>query len=272
MNTPRGIKPLVLLFLLVLPNLQGQKISVQNGNWGTANAKDITCVLESTSQIFLPYLLFLKEKKISVYPSSMPKIYYDRSHSGEYRINLSAKDRNWCQYAFQFAHELAHLICRTKRGDSSNNWFEESLCEAVSLYALNELSNAWSDSPPFPTWHSYAIEFKKYRADRIRNSDCPENFQISSWWKENKSLLCKNSNLRKQNLWVAIQILPIIEERPEVAWGAMEWLNHSKSHKTKSFRKYLYEWKMACPEKQQKEFVLQVSEVFGIFKLRNLDI
>ena len=58
----------MLLFLLVLPNLQGQKISVQNGNWGTANARDISCVLESTSQIFLPYLLFLKKKKISVYP------------------------------------------------------------------------------------------------------------------------------------------------------------------------------------------------------------
>ncbi len=245
--------------------LNALNIKVQPGDWGNVKTEEIKVVLESTARVFLSYSTVLKNKKISVYKTSAaPKIYYKKLKSGAYRINISAKSRFWCQYAFQFAHELGHLICQTRSGDSSNNWFEESICEAASLFALEKMADSWKNSPPYSNWKSYGIEFKRYRMDRIKNSAYPENLDLSSWWRQNRSLLSKNSNLRKQNLWVALEILPLIEKNPKIAWGTFECLNDSKNKNKKSFRKYLSDWKTACPDKEQKEFVQQIMNLFDI--------
>lgn len=265
MNKLRGIHPLLLFYFAVLPNLQAVKILVENDRWGNVQSQEIQLVLESTASVFSPYAPILIEKKISVSPSSHPRIYYERTLNGEHQINLSAKDRYWCQYAFQFSHELGHLICKTTRGDQTNQWFEESLCEAASLFALLELSKIWDQNPPNPAWENYAKEFKNYRTDRIKTSGYPENFQLPSWWNKNRFKLSQNANLRKQNLWVAIELLPLIEKDPSSAWSSCEWLNHSQSEHTKSFEIYLKNWKLACPKREQKQFVQKVTHLFGIF-------
>ncbi len=265
MNKLRGIHPLLLLYFALLPNLQAVKILVESGRWGNVQIQEIQWVLESTASIFSPYVSILIEKNLSVSHSFPPKVYYERTLNGEHRINLSAKDRYWCQYAFQFSHELGHLICKTTGGDQTNQWFEESLCEAASLFALLELSKSWDQNPPNPAWGNYAKEFKNYRTDRIKTSGYPENFQLPSWWKKNRFKLSQNANLRKQNLWVAIELLPLIEKDPNSAWSACEWLNHSQSEHTKPFEIYLKNWKLACPKREQKQFVQKVTELFGIF-------
>ena len=265
MNKLRGIHPLLLLYFALLPNLQAVEILVESEHWGNVQIQEIQWVLESTASVFSPYAPILIENKISVSHSSPPKIYYERALNGEHRINLSAKDRYWCQYAFQFSHELGHLICKTTGGDQTNQWFEESLCEAASLFALLELSKRWGQNPPNPAWRNYAKEFKNYRTDRIKTSGYPENFQLPSWWKKNRFKLSRNANLRKQNLWVAIELLPLIEKDPNSAWSACEWLNHCQSEHTKSFEIYLKDWKLACPKREQKQFVQKVTELFGIF-------
>lgn len=269
MNKLRGIHPLFLLYVWIVPNLQAVKIFIENGNWGNVKTNEIQWVLQSTARIFIPYLPNLKEKEISVYTSSHPRIYYKRDPNGHYRINLSARDRYWCQYAFQFSHELGHLICQTKRQDQTNQWFEESLCEAASLFALRELSKRWTSDPPDPAWQDYAFEFNIYRTDRINKAEYPENFHLPSWWEKNRLKLSKNANLRKQNLWIAIKLLYLIEKEPKTAWSACEWLNHYQSDEIKSFELYLAEWKLACPKKEQKEFVQKVANLFAILEFKD---
>jgi hypothetical protein len=262
----RGLFP--LLSLVCSLHAEGPAISVIEGRWGNVKLEEIHKVLESTLNVFIPHSPNLKNKRISVYKDSdAPLVHYQVSENGEYRIHLTSHDRLWCQYVFQFAHELGHIMCRTKRGDASNDWFEEMICEAASLFALKELSHKWSNSPPYPNWASYAEEFQNYRTRRINQSSCPENFQIDSWWKQNRELLSQNSHLRKQNLWMAIQILPMINKQPKVAWSACHWLNQSKTKQPISFHEYLNHWKSACTELQQKEFVEGIQRIFGTVTL-----
>jgi hypothetical protein len=263
----RGLFP--LLFLLCNLHAEGTAISVIEGNWGDVKLEEIHKVLESTLDVFIPYSPSLKNKRISVYKDlDSPMVHYQVSKTEEYRIHLTSHDRLWCQYVFQFAHELGHIICSTKTGDASNDWFEEMICEAASLFALQELSRRWSHTPPYPNWASYAAEFQIYRTIRINESSYPDNFQIDSWWKKNQELLTQNSHLRKQNLWMAIQILPIIDKHPKVAWSACHWLNQSKTKQPISFHEYLNHWKSACAELQQKEFVERIQRLFGTVTLK----
>ena len=265
MRTVRGITALFILSLLVNYTLYGTKILISKGNWGDVREDEIHTVLQSATEVFKPYSPILKNNKIRVYKTeSYPKIHYDKDEDGFHRIKISAKGRFWCQYVFQFSHELGHLICKTKRGNSANDWFEETLCETASLFALNQLSKTWSNNPPFPNWKSYAKEFRNYRIKRVKESAYPDNFVISSWWKNNRNILSKNANLRKQNLWMAIQILDIIEKQPRAAWSACEWLNHSKNYVPQNLEQYLQNWKSACPQSEQKRFVEEIINLFGV--------
>ena len=253
--------------LLCISSTWGNKypIVLSTSDWGMVEENEIQAVLNSTWMIFIPFSESIKSSEIQVERTvSSPITFYKKSKDGKYRIGLSANNRNWCQYVFQFAHELGHIICGMKKGDQSNQWFEESLCEAASLFALNRISETWEKSPPYPDWKSFAIEFKIYREARIQNSSYPENFHLPSWWEKNRSLLSKNSSLRKENLWVAITLLNLIEKDPGVAWSACRWLNHLKSSQIKSFENYLNDWKNSCQKIEQKEFVHEIMYAFGL--------
>lgn len=56
----------------------------------------------------------------------------------------------WNQYVYQLSHELTHYVIRQykENKDSIIKWFEETLCEAMSLYILRQSSDKWFDCPP----------------------------------------------------------------------------------------------------------------------------
>lgn len=265
MKLHRGVLPLFLLFFSLSFNALAFEISLKKNNWGDASDIEIRGVLQTTADQFVPLVKKLSGLKVLVSTTNgSPIVLHQRTKDDELQIKLGTKNRYWCQYVFQFAHELGHIICGFEQGNQSNQWFEESLCEAASLYALKSLSVLWSTSPPYPNWQSYAPEFLKYRIDRIKGSSCPENFQLPSWWRENRVALSRNAGLRKQNLWIAVKLLSIIEQNPGSAWSACSWLNHSQDGQSKTFEEYLSDWYGACPQTGQKKFVRQVINLFGI--------
>jgi hypothetical protein len=44
----------------------------------------------------------------------------------------------WCQFIYQFSHELTHFVIRTFKKNNNKNiyvkWFEETICESMSLF------------------------------------------------------------------------------------------------------------------------------------------
>jgi uncharacterized membrane protein YjjP (DUF1212 family) len=51
----------------------------------------------------------------------------------------------WCQFIYQFSHELTHFVIRSYKKDKDKyvKWFEETVCEAMSLFVLRFLSENW---------------------------------------------------------------------------------------------------------------------------------
>ena len=265
MKLLRGVFPPILFLFSLSLKTYAFEISLKKNNWGDASDKEVRAVLQTTADQFVPLVLNLSGLKVLVSTTNgSPIALHQRTKDEELQIKLGVKNRYWCQYAFQFAHELGHIICGFEQGNQSNQWFEESLCEAASLYALQRLSVAWNHSPPYPNWKSYAPEFVRYRINRIKDSSFPENLHLASWWRENRVALSRNAGLRKLNLWVAVKLLGTIEQNPKSAWSACSWLNHTKNGQSKTFEEYLNDWYKACPETGQKKFVRQVINLFGI--------
>ena len=121
-------------------NERGLRIKVAPGRWGQANTEDIEAVLYSVADSFVRYFPDRQLPRILVEPvSGNPRVLFERGLGGEYVIHLSARDRRWSQYAYQFAHELCHILsnfdneeAKDGAGALQNLWFEESVCDAAA--------------------------------------------------------------------------------------------------------------------------------------------
>ena len=257
---------ILVLFFLFKGIGYGTSIALSTNDWGEAKPSEVISLLEDVTNLLHPDDHSFDSLTIQVgRTQGSPTTLYQPSKSGDTVVHLNTQDRHWCQYAFQFAHEVGHIICRTKQGNDANQWFEESLCEALSLYALEKLSELWATQGSRPQQVAYASEFLTYKKNRILNSFYPDNFQLPSWWKENRNALKRNPYLRKQNIWIAIQLEALIEKSPKTALSAICWLNH-EPHDTEniSFKNYMAAWKNSCPEIGQKKFIQRVMILFGL--------
>jgi hypothetical protein len=239
-------------------------IRIISKNWGTGNHQDIVAVLRSVAEILFPLGGKPHYNDIWVSRSEQgPIVLYQRGKEGQYIVKLNTKDRYWCQYAFQFSHEIGHILCGYKDGDASNLWFEETLGEVASLYALLRLEESWIHSPPYPHWKDYAPEFTKYAEERIKKYENEVPSDLTTWFRRNKQNLRNEPMDRPRNVSLAIRLLPFFDKFPE-GWSACAFLNEKKSKTSRSFTSYLHDWYEMCPLLEQKSFIKKIAGNFGI--------
>ena len=88
-------------------------------------------------------------------------------HSQPLLIRLSQSGLSyWAQTIFQLSHELSHYVMYQARNgiDMSLSWFEEIICEAMSLFALHYASANWNRcklSNMNPGFHKSIQEYLK---------------------------------------------------------------------------------------------------------------
>ncbi len=240
------------------------KIEIKPNVWGGASTRDIQKILHSAMRQIWPYAYQNKLPSIQVERSQTgPIVLYRRGQKGEYLVRLDSEKTFWSQYAFQFAHEFGHIICGYKKGDRSNLWFEETVCETASLFTLRRMTKEWKKKPPFPNWKSYGKEFAKYAQNRINKYPWPQNKTLAQWYHQKRDNLAKEPANRGRNVQLASILLPFFEEKPS-RWGACAFINKSKTDKKRSFSTYLKDWKKNCPLLFHREFVDLLAFEFGI--------
>lgn len=95
------------------------------------------------------------------------------TNSSPISIRLAQPSLNyWSQTVFQLSHELCHYVIRQKKQDKSVTlgWFEEIVCEAFSLYALEYASKRWELCALCESNPSYAASLTAYLKDELRKS------------------------------------------------------------------------------------------------------
>jgi hypothetical protein len=197
---------------------------------------------------------------------------WDRDSNNKIVIGLMTGDRYWSQYAYQFAHEFCHAIANHSNGKKPLGrslkdpyiWFEESICETASLFALREMGRTWEKAPPYPNWNTYAPSLKSYVQAII---DDPENMlpngkNFQTWFISKQSKLKDEWTLRKNDKIIARQLLPLFEKNP-YAWEAVAFLPNNNQSNDMTFPEFLLQWRKNCPP-NLCSFVDEVAGVFAI--------
>ena len=114
-------------------------VTIDNGNWGATSLSAVRAVLESTASLLCDAFGRAPDAPVQVSPwDQAPRVAWDLR---PYRIWISARDTYWCQYAYQFSHELCHILVNFDQvRRHRHKWFEESICELSALFALHRLS------------------------------------------------------------------------------------------------------------------------------------
>ena len=198
-----------------------------------------------------------------------PIVLYDRGPNDEYRVRLDIEGRRWNQLAYQFAHEFCHILCRYDRREHPNKWFEESLCEAASIFALLGMAEEWETDPPYEHWSDYSEFLQSYAEERIEQGEISVNGTASDsrdafidWFNANRAALSESATDRDRNSYAAVRLLRLLKESPE-DWAAVTYLNVEPDLDDASFEEYLSAWRRHCPE-ERRAFVDRVAEEFGV--------
>jgi len=240
------------------------QLSADKQGWGDAGNADLTKVLRSSCDAIAQHLGETKlAEPIRVrHDAEGPITLFRRTVRGEIIVELSSRDLFWCQHAYQMAHEFCHVLCKFREGGRDNLWFEESLCELASMFALRSMADSWKTKPPYPNWKSYADSIRDYVADLEKKHSLPESQTAAAYYREHAEHLKKSPTDRLKNGTIALALLPHFEKHPQ-AWQSLRHLNSGRGKDNLPFSEHLKNWHDECPEKH-RSFVKDLAGQLGI--------
>ncbi|MDO4586871.1 MAG: hypothetical protein Q4C95_06170 [Planctomycetia bacterium] len=241
------------------------KIAV-DPNGFQADENDIIAICSSAGQELWKYFPDVQIPSIIVRHSDIcPMAVFHPSENQEQIILLATSGNFWCQYSYQFSHEIAHVLAGFKDGNIDNHWFEETICETASLFVLRQMANSWKSSPPKPHWADYRDILRNYADITMRNYPYTnELFRLGmpAFYQKYAQKLRTNPCNRDLNGSMAIVLLHYFEESPQ-HWEAIHWLNAKRTEESVSFNIYLKNWYQSVPN-EHKGFVLKIAKLYGI--------
>lgn len=208
-------------------------LNIKTNNFGNSRVIDLMALLNSVKQVMDKDMgSFISAINIIHDPAEYyPQVYYQKDVNGEFIVNLGSYDREWNRYAYQFAHEYCHIRTNYRPGGSRYSWFEESICEVASHYALKKMARSWKTEPPYKNWTDYAKELLLYSQSNIIKQKYGKSGQdsFSSWISDKRKLWDNNyynvhTEHRDDYKRIAYKILPYFEQNPEL-WNAMTYWN-----------------------------------------------
>lgn len=238
------------------------KINAVGDNW-ECDLLDVNAILGSVASALwrsppqrpLPMIEVFRD------PNSDPLACYDRGPNGEFRVRLHAAGMLWNQLAFQFGHELAHILSKSVENRTTKNWFDESICEVASRFVLRKMAMEWR-SVHKPKWRSYVRHLEEYATGRRQKGVLLEGVSFPCWYQENVQALHSNCNDRDRNNVVATVLLPLFE-LDRSSWECVSHLNDEPLPACYEFERHLQAWRRNCPKKH-RAFVTALAGRFEI--------
>lgn len=231
-----------------------------------ASERDIKAVCDSAGiQLWRYFSLYEIDPFVVKRGDHGPFFGYNKNDRGELEILLDTRRTFWCQYAYQFSHEFCHLLCGRIQRAPAHMWFEETLAETASLFALRAMARSWKAAPPYPNWQDYSSSLQTY-ADEVEATRAVRVKQIreqglGGFYRAHQARLEQECCDRDLNGAMAVVLLRLFEEQPE-GWETIRWLNRIEQEEGKTFQQHLGAWEHAVPPRHQP-FVQKIATLFS---------
>ena len=219
------------------------KIVVPQADWGVAQRGNIEWLLSDVASHMTRCLRAPLKGDVCVIPgpvTSVPMTYYRGNREQPFVVQLTARDTKWSQFAYQFSHELCHILSDYEHlRNNPNQWFHESICELASAFTIRQMATHWLKCPPYPNWVDYATSLSEYANELVsrREHQLPADMTLSTWLASVEGVLREDPYQRDKNAVVAYSLLHVFESEP-TGWNAIRNLPDSSA----MLKDYLHDW------------------------------
>jgi hypothetical protein len=227
------------------------------GDWGTAPPSAVNLVISRIREVCLLDLRLYSDQqpaklRVDNHSSGYPAIWLHRDPADTAWIIVNIGPADWSKLAYQFGHELGHVLCNSwgplAIPQLPSQWLEEALAEAFSLRGLALLADSWARNPPFAGDAAFATALRRYREDMLapyRNViGPPPDTDIASWFRNHRNLLDSGSgNNRPAVLYILAEF-----ERDKAFVEDLGALNRWPSRSGVPIEEYLRLWDASCTE------------------------
>jgi hypothetical protein len=159
---------------------------------------------------------------------------------------------DWCQLAYEFGHELGHVLCNSWDRQAVPHppcaWLEESLVEAFTLRGLARLEQGWASAPPFAGDHAFADEIARYRQYHLKRktAQVPAG-GVGAWFRGARARLEAQGGEASDEAPMTLGILKALE-RHETWVEDLGALNRWPERSAAPLDDYLAHWRTSCAE------------------------
>ena len=169
-------------------------------------------------------------------------------------IIVDIGERAWAQLAYQFGHELGHVLANSWQANARPGppcqWLEEAMVEAFSLRGLGQLARAWKATPPFAGDNAYGDAIAGYRQnviDKYRQLAVEQGGieDFGAWFARLKGPIEAEGGLNAYAQAAAPVMLAEYERTPRCV-EALGALNRWPGRTRVSLADYLRDWEASC--------------------------
>jgi hypothetical protein len=147
------------------------------GNWGNMYHRSAKLVVEYMRRACLDGVRLVSDQqpaslRVEEHTSGPPAVWLHDHESTVAWITVDISERAWIQLAYQFGHELGHVLAnswqRWAEPRTPCQWLEEAMVEALALRGLGRLAESWRENPPFPGDNAFSDAIASYLQNIIQ--------------------------------------------------------------------------------------------------------
>jgi len=193
--------------------------------------------------------------RVDEHRSGQPAIWLHPGDSDLAWIIVDIGERDWSKLAYQFGHELGHVVANSWQADAKPappcQWLEEAMVEAFSLRGLGLLAKSWKADPPFAGDNAFGDAIADYRENIIKRYSTLADSQgltrdASAWFVNHRSEI-EIPGLNPFAQAMSLTILAEYDQAPESV-EALGALNRWPGRSAVPASQYFERWKASCAE------------------------
>ena len=247
------------------------------GAWGQSPPDDVMRVLTRIRDACLSGVSLLSDGqpdrlRVENRSGCFPAIWLHDDHPSMAWIIVSISPCAWCQLAYQFGHELGHVLCnswnRASIPRAPCQWIEESLAEAFTIRGLALLAASWQHHPPFGD-AAFSHSVMEYRDNLVERYKMEMSGSVSSWFRRHRKSLESRAGDSAAEGPLTLAILRELEANNECV-ADIGAINRWPERSGVPIEDYLALWKNSCAEIRSPGLLpKQLKRLLGINQVRS---
>ena len=230
------------------------------GDWGHMPPRAADAVVERMRRGCLDGVRLVSDRqptrlRVDEHKSGNPAVWLHPDGSTMAWIIVDIGERDWSKLAYQFGHELGHVMANSWQPHAKPlqpcQWLEEAIVEAFSVRGLGRLAEGWKRNPPFAGDNAFGKAIDDYRGNIIQRytalaDDQGLNRDAGVWFAGHRNQI-ELPGLNSFAKAASVKILAEYERTPDCVEG-LGALNRWPGRTGIAIESYLDQWQASCSE------------------------